>query len=502
MKAILAILLTVVALSLNAQSQYHVITDQSFYFSGDEMYINVLKNDAVSSEIVTMILCDGNTRIIQGNMQMENGFGVLKFELPEKINSGEYSLQVWNQHEYVGAISVRINKRDDEDPQKEVIQSVNRGTDLIAVNFNDTIFTAQKASLKLTSLSQAELSSMSISITNRNPAFNTLLQSVPRSAEETREGLVVKGMIKDMEGKPLTQHSFMMVVPLVNKFYTAQSDAEGYFELEIDVFQPVFHAVFLSLSPQTHHEIQVDLIPYGCSEVRAKSSESVSAKTALVNEVINDAFRPFDFAEVDTDVMNSYRQYYDREVRPAEYTSSTMFQVFNDIVPKVHVRKNTFGMYALESTTKLKVPPLIFVNGIPTYDYEFVLDMDVDQVESIGVIASFKTLRRYFQAGNGGIIEINTVDKKLVPSVSKNIVLLQGIHQSLTDNVKIYSDEVSFSSLLLYEPKVELAQGETRTLDFETSLESGTYYFTISGITSDAEVFHQSIPFTINQANQ
>ena len=322
------------------------------------------------------------------------------------------------------------------------------------------------------------------------------------SAQVTKEGLSVKGYIRDLEGEALSKHSFMMVVPWANDFFTGQSDEDGYFEIDIDVTLRYFDAVFLSLSPQIHHKIQVELISNDCTTSNQSNAETTSAKRELVNTLINEAFKPLDFAVSNDEEQINYSHFYDRQVRPAEYTSTTMFQVFNDIVPKVHVRKNTFGMYALESTTKLKVPPLIFVNGIPTYDYDYVLNMEVDKVDLIGVIASFRTLRTYFQAGNGGIIEINTVDKDIVPPLTGNIARLRGIDSPVYEEIKINGSEVSFSSLLLYKPGIALKKNAVTQVDFETSLESGTYYFNVSGITNDGEVFHQSSAFVIGQANQ
>ncbi|WP_436514911.1 hypothetical protein [Ekhidna sp. To15] len=502
MKAVFTTILFVAVLLVRAQGQYHLITDQSFYFSGEEMNVNVLKSGADNSEVITMMMCHGGQSIIQGNVQMQDGIATLRFQLPEKLSSRVYSLQIWNQYESIGSIPIRINKRDDENPTKEIIDINNEDSDFIAVELSDTLGTAQTAIAKITSSNTFEWSTMNVSITNRRPKSHVLSTGKPRSEESRKEGLAVRGFIKDVDGNLLTRHSFMMVVPMVNDFYTGQSDDEGYFELDVDVSLPFFDAVFLSLSPQIHHKIQVDLESFGCNEAALQSSETVSAKRELVNTVINDAFSPLDFTDINSDEVVNYSQFYDRQVRPAEFTSGTMFQVFNDIVPKVHVRKNTFGMYALESTTKLKVPPLIFINGIPTYDYDFVLDIEVDQVESIGVIASFKKLRTYFQAGNGGLIEINTVDKDLMPPASGNIVRLKGIDKPLTEEVEINGGEVSFSSLLLYKPSVQLKKGDSTSISFHTSLESGNYYFNVTGVTDGGAVFHQSVPFVIIQANQ
>ncbi len=498
MKSFLATILFV--FSLLAQSQYHVVTDQSFYFSGDEMYINVLKESS-TSEVVSIYLCSGEFELVGKNIQLNNGIGAVKLQLPKKIKSGVYQVQIANQQGYVGAIPVRINARSDDYPLKNANGRGELLEGLISVDLDDTLFTASKASATITTNNDSELSTMNISITNRNPRQYQL--SSTNQATGEMDGIAVKGYIKDLDGNKLSNHSFMMVVPMANDFYTGQSNEDGYFELDIDVYLPVFDAVFLSLSPQIHHKIQIELITYSCQKNENDvNGEAVSAKRALANTVINDAFKPLEFSDSYGYETSNYSQFYDRQVRPAEYTSSTMFQVFNDIVPKVHVRKNTFGMYALESTTKLKVPPLIFINGIPTYDYDYVLNMAVDQVELIGVIASFRTLRTYFQAGNGGIIEINTVDKSIIPSRSKNIARLRGIDEPITEEAKVSSEDVSFKSLLLFKPQVELKNGESKSIDFETSLESGRYYFNVSGVTSDGGVFHQSIPFFIDQEAQ
>ncbi|MEP1034540.1 hypothetical protein [Ekhidna sp.] len=504
MKAVIQIVLLIAVQVAQAQSKYHIVTDQSFYFSGEQMLITVLKSDASKVEVISLFLGDEKLPLIERNMQMVEGFGTIKIPIPKNTKSGTYELNIHNQYENIGAIPIRINERSNDDPLKDILAKDSQMEELVKIDLADTVNTSQQISAIISSINDTDDAVLNAFITNRKPRLQSFTNN-SATTQPPREGVLIKGFLKDWEGKILANHSFMMVVPSVNKFYSGQSNEQGFFEIEADVFRSEFYGVFLSFSPQTHEKIQVDLINKSWNSVNNSSrSEMTSAKRELVNMVINDAFKPFDFDNTNSTEKSDYSKYYDREVRPAEYTSESMFQVFNDIVPKVHVRGNTFGMYALESTTKLRVPPMLLVNGIPTYDYDYVLGLEVDEVESIGVIASFKTLRRYFQAGNGGIIEVNTVNKNLTPPLTGNVVMLKGIDQPLDEEIKISSEEVSFSSLLLFKPRLELKQGKPINLAFETSLESGFYYFIVAGIAKEGRLCYQAIPFYISQqkANQ
>lgn len=495
MKAIISTLLFVAIQIAFAQSQYHVFTDQAFYFSEEEVRISILKSGSAKKEVVSLLLCDGSRVLMKSNVPLNNGIGNVGLKVPRSILSGNYAINVYNQSGNIGSLPIRINQRTDENPLKgvEELKSIN---ETVSIQMRDTVQTEQLTSAIVTS-GDDELTSLSIGITNRNPKVHTLNSP---SSFSTNEGIPVKGSIRDENGDILANHSFMMVVPQVNKFYSGQTDAEGYFELYADISLPTYDGVFLSFSPQIHHKISVELTQNSCENSTVEEDETISATRDLVNVVINEAFSPLIFEDGEENEKPDYSKYYDRVVKPAEYTSSSMFQVFNDVIPKVHVKGNKFGMYALESTTKLKVPPLMLVNGKPTYDYDYILSMNVDDVETVGVIASFKSLRKFFQAGNGGIIEINTKDERVAPNQSGNIVTINGIDSPILEDKRIDREKISFSSLLLYKSVFQLLKNESTTIEFETSLESGTYYFIASGVTLNGEVFHQVVPFFVKQS--
>lgn len=499
MKEIISILLFAAIQVATAQSQYYVFTDQAFYFSEEEVRISILKSGSAKTEVVSLLLCDGNQILMKTHVPLSNGIGNVSLKIPRSILSGSYAISVYNQSGNIGSFPIRINQRTDENPLKgmEEVKSIN---ETVSIQLKDTVQTEQLNSAILIS-GDDELTSLSVLITNRNPKVH-ILNSPPSFS--TNEGIPVKGFIRDENDDLLANHSFMMVVPQVNKFYSGQTNKEGYFELYADISLSTYDGVFLSFSPQIHHKLKVELVQNSCENKMADDEETISATHDLVNVVINEAFSPLIFEDDEENEKPDYSEYYDREVKPTEYTSTSMFQVFNDVIPKVHVKGNKFGMYALESTTKLKVPPLMLVNGKPTYDYDYILSMNVDDVETIGVIASFKSLRKFFQAGNGGIIEINTKDEGVEPNQSGNIVTINGIDSPVLEDKRISKEDISFSSLLLYKSVFQLLKNESTTVEFETSLESGTYYFIASGVTLNGKVFHQVVPFFVKQsvANQ
>ena len=111
-----------VCLSAYTQGPYHLVTDQSFYFSGEQMIVNVMKSNATQAEVITILMCNETRSIIHGNIQMEDGMGSIKIQLPDNLSSGVYALQLLNQHGHVGSVPIRINNKDDEDPQKEEVR--------------------------------------------------------------------------------------------------------------------------------------------------------------------------------------------------------------------------------------------------------------------------------------------------------------------------------------------------------------------------------------------
>ena len=109
-----------------------------------------------------------------------------------------------------------------------------------------------------------------------------------------------------------------------------------------------------------------------------------------------------------------------------EYLSfSSLREVFVEIGRGITVRerggKQTIMLYDPANATSFAEGSLIFVNGIPTIDYELVLTLDPDQIETIKLYRSATAQERFGAMGRNGILSIATKDKALEIPNQENI---------------------------------------------------------------------------------
>lgn len=109
-----------------------------------------------------------------------------------------------------------------------------------------------------------------------------------------------------------------------------------------------------------------------------------------------------------------------------EYLSfSSLREVFIEIGRGIVVRERkgetVIMMYDPYKERLFDEPALIFVNGIPTIDYNLVLTLDPDAIETIRLYRSATAQERFGALGRNGILSIATKDKALEIPNQENI---------------------------------------------------------------------------------
>ncbi len=91
---------------------------------------------------------------------------------------------------------------------------------------------------------------------------------------------------------------------------------------------------------------------------------------------------------------------------------SSMTEVFREVIPYVSVvykkGENILKVYSSEYMKRFDQTPLFFVDGLPTFNKTFVLNLVPEQVETIEVINSIGKIRPFGFLGVNGIVAINT----------------------------------------------------------------------------------------------
>lgn len=100
----------------------------------------------------------------------------------------------------------------------------------------------------------------------------------------------------------------------------------------------------------------------------------------------------------------------DEAIRLDQYNSFTsMVEVIREVVPYVsyvyNKEEDKIRVYSSEQVKRFDHQPLFFVDGIPTYSKAFILNLEPELIESIGVINSSTKLRQFgFLGINGGVV--------------------------------------------------------------------------------------------------
>ncbi|MCK4466137.1 MAG: hypothetical protein KAU83_10545, partial [Bacteroidales bacterium] len=127
----------------------------------------------------------------------------------------------------------------------------------------------------------------------------------------------------------------------------------------------------------------------------------------------------------------------DLTIRLDEYNPfPTMTEVFREIVTYVSLKykkgKNKIRVYSDEYMKNFNHQPLFFIDGIPTFDKTFVLNLDPDDVETIEVTKSVSKIRQFGFPGENGVIAIYTKKGTLFSAdiPKNNIIEFQGCYNS------------------------------------------------------------------------
>ncbi len=409
----------------------------------------------------------------------KGGTGFSSFRLGTPIDSGIYDL--------------KVEVKEREETVVEVASFFNDQSILYLEGTENSITTNQNSRLSLKLVDpEIEWAKLEVSISKRLDKSSLKRLSTEWTQNKSRTGPVLSGVMKDLEGQLLTNHSFVMIVPSSRAYFSGRTNESGRFEIEIDNSVNGFHCVFLSIFDIFNQVIvELDEPDYGSLNSSVERLD-VNISREQENLIINEAFNPFDdenFAS-ETSPSSLFKPLYDFHIVPTEFVQlRNMTEILHEVTPKVHVANGKFRVIPMEGTIKFPKPPLFFVNGIPTYDYDYILGLDRNDVESIGVIASKLKLKSFFHAGSGGIIEITMKDGYDFSEVpfSPNICFVKGGTESTGLNDDSDSGAVAFEASLHWMPLILLKKDQSMSLNFKTSYESGTYSIRVLGLTDKGE---------------
>ena len=469
------------------------------FFAGEKVRIVQV---ALPDTFMIVSIFEGEQLIQEEEIPIEEGVGTASQMMDSVLMQG-YEVAINLQERVQERVKV-----DELDTNQEFGSILSDPSKILVQGLQKTFVTNQRNEVLLSLADESiEWANVEVSVSNRLNDLSITRLSSSLEDEDFRNGSLLTGLLKDNEGQLLGDHAFVVIAPSTKVYYNGRTDDNGQFEVQINPHEEDFHCIFLSIFDQ-YKDVKVELNERNLSEVDytvdVNDRSEISASRELQNLVINEAFTPGTLSLQGSEVTKwkRYTDLYDFNIKPADYVGlKTISEVLHEVVPKVHVTNGKFRVVPVESTIKYQRPPLFFINGVPTFDDAFILELDPGDIESIGVIASKRKLRPFYHAGSGGIIEFNMKESFDMSEVqtSGNIVEIAGSPTANIAGISFSDTPISFASSLYWNPKLQLKNAEPISLEFKTSFESGTYQIRIAGVTSEGEFISTLAEFQVIQ---
>ena len=310
------------------------------------------------------------------------------------------------------------------------------------------------------------------------------------------------------EGEPLISKEVSILLLKQLKAYQSKSNENG--ELDFSIENYVGEEIFIYQQKSNRNKIiEIDNTYHNLLRpiVSVKDTyykEPRKINNGLKNQLINLTYhnkRQTDNSKISTQYMdNNYAQFYDKSIILSDYlTFLNIPEFFKEVVANVLIRKNKEGsrelrIYSKELKIKYKNTPLYLINGKPTFDTNFILNLDISTVESIGIIHSIKNLSLFGDIGKYGVLAINT-SEEINKVYENNIVSASGydiikeFYQPKYDDIDIKSNTVpDFRSVLYWNPNVITDENGEALIEFYTSDELSKYSITLEGISSTGQI--------------
>jgi hypothetical protein len=204
--------------------------------------------------------------------------------------------------------------------------------------------------------------------------------------------------------------------------------------------------------------------------------------------------------------------YPDEIIYPDEFVKLPGFEeIVVEIVPAVSMKKRKDSYYfqiANREMGTINKKSTLLVDGIPVQNPVGMLKWDSDKIKKIEICY---WPRLYGDWMMGGVLSIFT-SKGGCPLELPGILYRKTWDGFLVEKYfqfpAYHSEEnkssprPDFRGLLYWNPQVQIGPSGSRTIEFNTSDESGTYYVNLEGITSDGTPVKTSIPLIVKRAGR
>jgi len=547
-----------IAVELSGKSEIreriYVQTDKQLYLAGEMIRMKLLTSDSdnipiVYSKVGYAELVDDSIARLQIKVELTNGIGEGRMQLPVDLPTGYYRLIAYTQYMRNEGPEVFFEKNiavvntfqsgyylpdDDSETDVHFSSAGENVSSTISLQLDRTSYsTRDRGELVLTGMPE-NIYTLSVSIAGKEwiPATESGMSLFQKNSVKTTafsneflteyEGHIVTGTIIDNQtGKPESENEFFATGLTFTgdaiRFFPGQktkTENVRFFTSGISGMNEIATIVY-NVDEKYRIDIQSPFVSkFAPKQKPALRLDSVYYSRLLERSVALQVLRYF--SEESSENRNISKPNF--KMTPShsylldDYTRfTTMPEVFTEFIFGARFRRRD-GKPEISVITKrgdsfiYGTIPLILLDGVPISDHQIIYDYDPLTVEQINIYYGPCMMGGYMF---DGIVEITTyrrLHQDLVLNRSSQIINYEGPQLPLPSDIPDYPKGKNLYVMmpdsrhtLLWNPDVPTNGKDPIHLIFNTSDLTGEFQATVEGVTKDGQFIFASVFFKVER---
>ncbi len=500
-----------------------------------------------------------NLNIIEAGLKLVNKKAYGTFIIPDTLSSGVYQLvgftrlmRNFGEDAFFVKELIVVNRFDRSfgaqqslvyaSPLDERLQSqVSSSSEIVTITPSKSTFNPRekiKINLRFSGDEQCEYISVSASVREQVPGgilykgkigspSNSIILEIPEKSQDNKcvffpeiNGVIVSGIVKDSKtGNPLPGVDIFLSVPdTFSNLLHSESNTKGEFQFLLNDYYEN-KTLYFTLRSHENATIKLDdkfslSSAFTPSElILTRDFKTYIAKSQTISTV-QKAFPSQEIIDFKTEAKPAFRnEFYgkpDFTVRPVDYISLVSFaEISKEILPGVRLRKKD-NLYSVNIFDKnfskyFEESPGFFIDGVLVNKIDNLIPLNSEQISKI----EYFTTERYIGLISfPGVLSVFTKDNIIAQTNNypgqtrvQNFPYLQrSVLKSISfdSGEKISSPKPDFRQTLYWNPDLKLTLGDTHTLEFYASDNTGIYEVVVSGITPQGRRFSTTQLINVN----
>jgi len=545
------------------QEQIFVHLDRNYYLSGEQIRFAIYCMEkgsgkpARASALANIELLNQEGRVIRkGKIKLADGVGSGVFDIPSDIDSEEHIIRCYTswmrnfgpQHYYYNSILI-IHPSEHYDPlivsrspdETEYSAGVADNVQIRAVGLKETYAARDSISFSLetqTPPGDASPASLSVSITmseNYNAgASSNSMRPVPAPLPgdagvdqpltmkylPDMEGLQLTGVVLQMiSGKPVAnEHVILSFIDSITEILSVKTDLEGRFRFDLnglkgekDMIIQTFHGngdVLITIDPDFSREA----IPeFARVSLEKENLDGLFTEMILNQQLISAYAQQKTYDSAGSPGLPALKQdlpfygRHDHRIVMEEFIKlPVMEEVLRELGKRIYLvrEQGKYKVSILDLNTNRIIGdrPYYFLDGVPFFESQKLLDLDPGQIKSISLKSE-----KYFV---GDLVMDGIVD---IRSRKGDASLIDFPRSAIRQYFQAFSEEVPapaslprddphiplFQTTLFFDPLVEMEPDLATTIGLIAPDATGTYDIVIRGLDHEGRIMDQEFSFVV-----